>query len=69
MSQTNTRKVARPVEGNHSTRRTRPPRPAYAAEPAPKVVGLGKVSKPVPRDKWNPGTLPQDRPGKIYDPN
>ncbi len=68
MSQTNTRTVSRPAQGDNATRKNRPPRPAYQPEPAPKVVSRGTVSRPVPLKKWNPQTLPQDKPGRVYTP-
>lgn len=69
MSQTNTRKVARPVQGNHSTRRNRPPRPAYKADRAPTVVSQGTVSRPRDATWGRPHTDVVNAVPKVYNPN
>lgn len=41
------------------------PRPAYVADPAPKIVSMGTVSNPKKPPAWRPGTLAADRTPKI----
>lgn len=56
--------ATRPAQGQNSIAK-RPARPAYVASPAPKVVGRGSLSRPIPLGKWSPSTQPKDAPGKI----
>jgi hypothetical protein len=69
MSQTNKRTVSRPVQGNNSTRKTRPPRPSYAADRAPSVVSQGTVSRPRDATWGKPHRDVVNAVPKIYNPN
>lgn len=58
---------SRPAQGNNSSAPLNRPKPAYAPQAAPTIVGSGSVSKPKDT-RWAKGslkTLPQDAAPKI----
>lgn len=57
--------ASRPAQGNNSNRPYNRPGPAYVPADAPKVVGRGTVSRPVPLKKWNPKTDAPDKTPKV----
>jgi hypothetical protein len=55
MSQTNTRTLSRPAQGNNSTP-VKPPRLSFESDSGAlgPVVGRGTVSRPTPLKRWSP---------------